>query len=77
MEIEHFLALLPLMILLIMSFLWRYKGAVHIFTFAYTLVLAWLAFWGSWELIFWPVCIGSGIVSITLFIIAMSEGEWI
>jgi len=77
MENSHFLALLPLMILLIFSLIWYGKGLLHLMTFGYTMVLAIIAITGGWELFFWPICAGTGIITILLFIFAMTKGGWL
>lgn len=77
MPIEHFLALMPLLALLIMSIIWYGKGLLHLITIAYAIILGLMAIAGEWGAIFYPVCVGSVIIGIILFIFAMLKGDWL
>lgn len=73
----HFYALLPLLILLIMSLVFYGKGFVHLLTFGYTFTLAIMAVINQWEIMFYPICIGAGIITIILFWYSMTRGNWL
>lgn len=75
--ISHLYVLIPLLAFLILSLVFYGKGLVHLLTFAYTMVVAYMAVSGQWELLFMPVCVGTGIISILLFIYAMTKGDWL
>lgn len=77
MEATHLFALIPLLVLLILSLVFYGKGLVHILTLAYTITLALMAIINSWEIMFYPMCVFTGIIAILLFIFAMSRGNWL
>lgn len=77
MELEHFLALIPLMILLIVSIIWYGKGLLHLITLAYAIILGIIAINGSYGALFFPICAGSAIIALILFFIAMTRGDWL
>lgn len=77
MILEHFLALVPLMFLLVLSLIFYGKGLIHAITLGYTGILAFIAIQGSWEFLFFPVCLGSAIISVILFWFAMTRGDWL
>lgn len=77
MILEHFLALIPLMILLVLSLVFWGKGLIHIMTIAYSAILAFIAIAGKWEMLFFPICLGCVIIGIILFIMAMTKGDWL
>lgn len=74
---SHFLASLPLLILLICSLVFYGKGLVHIMTLSYALTLAVIVVGANWELMFFPLVIGTGAIAIILFIYSMSHGNWL
>ena len=77
MVISHLLALIPLLVLLILSLVFWGKGLVHITTCSYALTLGYIAIVGGWELLFFPIIVGVVIMTIILFAIAMSKGNWL
>lgn len=77
MEIIHLLSLIPLLALLTMSMIWYGRGLIHITLFAYSMTLAFVAINGSWELMFFPILAGTAIISLILFIYAMTKGDWL
>lgn len=77
MILEHFLALVPLMALLVFSIIWWGKGLVHLITIAYSAILAFIAIQGQWEMLFFPICLGSCVIGLILFIISMGKGDWL
>lgn len=77
MEITHFVALLPLLILLVMSLIFYGKGLVHLMMVSYALALSLFAVTNSWEIMFFPVCIGSVIIGLILFFWSMTRGNWL
>jgi hypothetical protein len=77
MEMTHLYALIPLLVLLILSLVFWGRGLVHITTLGYTLTLAFMAISNNWELMFFPILVGSGLMAILLFVIAMTKGNWI
>lgn len=77
MTIEHFLAILPLMVLFTLSLILYRKGVLHLMTLSYSVILAFIATIETWEMLFIPVCAGSVFVSLLLFIYCMLKGEWL
>ena len=77
MEITHFVALLPLLILLVLSLVFYGKGLVHLLTLGYTMALALFAVTNEWEIMFFPVLCGTGIIAVILFFWSMSKGDWL
>lgn len=77
MLIGHFLALIPLLILLLFSMIFYGRGLIHILTLSYTVGLAYMAAGNSWEIIFLPILAITGLIAILLFSFAMSRGNWI
>lgn len=77
MHVTHFIAMLPLIIFLILEMIWYGRGLLHIMTLAYNLILAFIAITQGWEFFFLPVCVGIGIISLILFAISMSKGDWL
>lgn len=75
--ISHLLALLPLFVLLVLSLVFHHKGLIHIMTFAYSAVLAYMAITGGWELLFFPCIMGVAVISLILFMFSMSKGVWL
>lgn len=73
----HFFALLPLIIMLIISLVFYGKGLVHLLTFGYCVALGWVAILNSWEVLFFPVVLLTGMITIILFIYAMVRGNWL
>lgn len=76
MELTHFQALIPLLVLLILSLIFIKCGILHLMLIAYAMILGFIAILGTWELLFFPIVLGSGIIGIFLFISAMVRGEW-
>lgn len=77
MVLTHFLALIPLIVLLIVSLIFYGKGLVHLLTFFYNFVLAWMAAVLQWEILFFPVCAIVAIISVILFGYSMAKGDWL
>lgn len=77
MQIEHFLALIPLIILFIIGIKFRLFGLVHIINIIYSGILSYMSLVNSWEIaLFLPICTFIAIVSLFLFIKSMQEGSW-
>jgi len=77
MEVTHLYALLPLLALLILSLVFYGRGLIHITTFSYCLCLAFVAITNNWELMFFPIIVGTGVITILLFVFAMTRGDWL
>ena len=77
MEATHLYAILPLLVLLVLSLVFNKSGLVHLMTIGYVMVLGWFAVINSWEIMFFPVIICTGIIAIILFIMAMVRGDWL
>lgn len=77
MILEHFLAMIPLMALMVFSIIWWGKGIIHLMTIGYSVILAIIAISGEWEMLFFPICLGSCIIGLILFSIAMGKGDWL
>jgi len=73
----HFYALIPLLVLLIMSLVFYGKGLVHLMTLGYCMTLAWFAAVNSWEIMFYPVLAIAGMIALILFAFAMAKGGWL
>lgn len=73
----HAIALIPLLVFLILSLVFWGKGLVHILTLSYALTLAFIAVRDTWELLFFPILVVTAIISIILFTISMSKGDWL
>ena len=77
MVISHLLALIPLFILLTLSLVFNKGGLLHLMLLAYAVTLGVIAILGTWEAIFYPVIVGTSIIAILLFTIAMVRGDWL
>ena len=77
MEATHLYAMIPLLVLLILSLVFNKSGLVHLMTLGYVMVLGWFSVLNSWEIMFFPVLILTGIIAIILFITAMVKGDWL
>lgn len=77
MLISHLIALIPLLVLFILSLIFYGKGLVHLITLGYALCLGFMAIVGSWEILFWPPVVGVGVIAIILFIYSMLRGDWL
>lgn len=77
MVVTHFMALMPLLIMLLFSMIFYGKGLVHLLTLAYTMTLAFVVVSGSWEILFFPILSITGLIAIILFFFAMSRGNWL
>lgn len=73
----HFLALLPMFIMLVLTLIFRRSGIIHLITLAYATVLGFTAILGSWEALLFAPIVGTILISLMLFIIAMTKGEWL
>lgn len=73
----HLFALIPLLILLILSLVFYGRGLVHLMTFFYVIALSFMAITNNWEIVFFPILIFSGIIAIILFVFAMTKGDWL
>ena len=73
----HLFALIPLLVLLILSLVFYGRGLVHILTFCYAIALAFMAITNEWEIVFFPIIVFTVIISILLFVIAMTKGDWL
>ena len=74
---SHFIALVPMLIMLVLSLVFYGRGLVHITTLAYALVLAFVAALNQWELLFFPLIAGTVIIAIILFTYSMVRGNWL
>lgn len=77
MEATHLFALIPLLVLLVLSIIFYGKGLLHITTFSYALCLTFMAIANNWEIMFFPLIIGTILITIILFIYAMANGNWL
>lgn len=73
----HLFALIPLLFLLVISMIWYGRGLLHVMGFAYVLALGYMIAGQGWEMVFLPMCIGSGVIFIILFAVAMAKGDWL
>lgn len=71
----HFFALLPLIILLVVSLVFYGKGLVHLLTFSYAMALGYFAALNQWEILFLPVVSISVIIALFLFTYSMVRGN--
>lgn len=77
MFVSHLLALVPLFLLFVCSMVWYGRGLVHAMTLGYTICLTFIAIAGSWEILFYPILLGTGLISTILFVWAMAKGGWL
>ena len=77
MEATHLYALLPLLVLLVLSLVFNKSGLVHLMTLGYSAILGWFAVVNDWEIMFFPILVITGIIAIILFIMAMVRGDWL
>lgn len=77
MLLTHFFALLPLIILLVVSLVFYGKGLIHLLTFSYGLALGWVAILNNWEVLFFPIVLFTGIITLILFVYSMTRGNWL
>lgn len=77
MIVTHLYAIIPLLVLLIISLVWYGKGLLHLMTFGYNATLAFVAITNNWELLFSPLLAVTAIISLILFGFAMSRGGWL
>lgn len=84
MVLEHFLAVIPLLILLMCSLIWYGKGLLHLMLIAYSIVLAYIALIDSanhpasdWSILFFPLCAGCLLIGLILFTYSMTKGDWL
>lgn len=73
----HLAGLLPLLVFLILTLIFRKTGILHLITLAYSIILAIIAINGSWELLFFAPIAGTAIISLILFMACMAGGDWI
>ncbi len=73
----HLFALIPLLVMLIMSMVWFGRGLLHLMGLAYVIALAFMAILNSWEIVFFPILIFAGIIELLLFCFAMVKGDWL
>lgn len=77
MTVTHLYALIPLLVLLILSLVFYGRGLVHITTCSYALMLGYMAVLNNWEILFFPIVIFTVMISILLFTFAMTKGDWL
>lgn len=79
MILEHFLAVIPLLILFICSLIWFNKGLLHLTGLVYVIITTFVALTDTtqWEFMFFPLLAGTGFILILLFIYSMLIGEWL
>lgn len=73
----HLYALIPLLVFLVMSLVFNKSGLVHLLTLGYVIALALISVTNQWEIVFFPVCLFSGIISLILFAYSMFRGDWL
>ena len=73
----HLYALIPLLVLLVLSLVFYGRGLVHLMTLSYVLCLGIMAVTNSWEIIFFPILVFTGIIATILFIYSMLKGDWL
>ena len=73
----HLYALIPLLILLILSLIFYGRGLIHLCTGSYGLMLGYIAALNQWEILFFPIVTISVIIAIILFVFAMTKGDWL
>lgn len=74
---SHLFALIPLLVLLILSLIFYGKGLVHLLSGSYGMTLGWFAVVNNWEIMFFPLIIFSVMISIILFLFSMTRGNWL
>lgn len=77
MVISHLLVLIPLFLVMILSFIWSRVGLLHLMGVAIVGVVAFMAISNTWELIFFPVLVGVGIIELLLFSFCAFRGDLI
>ena len=73
----HLYALIPLMVILVLSMAYFGRGLIHIMGLAYVITLSFMAIGNTWEIMFFPILAISGIIFLILFIYAMLNGGWL
>ena len=77
MIVTHLYALLPLLVLLVLSLIFYGRGLVHLATCGYAVTLGYVATLNQWEILFFPIVVVSVIIAVLLFFVAMSRGDWL
>lgn len=77
MEVTHLYALIPLLVLLILSMIWYGRGLIHLTGLFYTATLAIMGATNEWEIMFFPLLAITGIIQIILFFWSMNKGSWL
>lgn len=77
MELTHFYAMIPLLLLLVVSLIFYGKGLVHLITLGYAFSLSFVAITLGWEFLFFVPIAGTVMVAIILFSFAMVQGNWL
>lgn len=77
MLITHLYALIPLLVLLILSLIFYGRGLVHLGTLAYAMSLGIMAVTNQWEIMFFPIIIVSALIALILFWYSMVRGNWL
>lgn len=74
---SHLLALIPLLLLLVVSMIWYGRGLLHLMLLSYSMVLGYVAVSEQWELLFFAPIAGCVVIGIILFVFAMTKGDWL
>ncbi len=77
MIVTHLYALIPLLVLLILSLVFYGRGLVHLLTLSYAMMLGYMAVTNQWEIMFFPIIALTIIIALWLFIFAMTNGNWL
>ena len=77
MEATHLFAMIPLLVFFIMSLVFNKLGLLHLMALGYCMILGWVAVLNNWEVLFFPVLIIVGMISIILFSVNMARGNWL
>ena len=77
MEVTHLYALIPLLVLLVLSMIWYGRGLIHLLGLFYTVTLGIMGATNEWEIMFFPLLAFTGIIQIILFFWSMSKGDWL
>ena len=77
MEVTHLYALIPLLVLLILSMIWYGRGLLHLTGLMYTVAVAIMGATNEWELMFFPILVFTGMMQIILFFWSMTRGNWL
>lgn len=77
MIVTHLYALIPLLVLLILSLVFYGRGLVHLATVGYGITLGYMAALNEWEILFFPIIATTVIIALILFFWSMTKGDWL